>query len=305
MSGIVEIVVETPCLICRRLARYTVYHRANAAILARLGQPVTHRAANEIVFDLENLQEQVSVGVCACGVEGGELTSAEFAGRATREDLLHIADDHSYEVRRISLDGQVLWESDLERHDRIMAAPDPTPDQFLAAHARRMKEMDDTFDRLLAGLERMEEQERQAVSYIQAKALEYCVLGADGYRAEDALGEPDVLLGAGHLAAIDTGMRQFAAGRGFTPMEPLEGIPAAASHALMRVLHFDVIAQHARRSEDGLFFVDALHCQHMVTGHREIAVFSRVPTRRLIDMLENAREVDQVPGIDPLSGLEL
>jgi hypothetical protein len=100
-QGIVEIVIETPCFACQRLARYTTYHRADDALLVRLQQPVSHSDVHEIVFDLKHLHAQLPVGLCECGAAGQETTSAEFLDRATREDLLHIADDVSYEVRRI------------------------------------------------------------------------------------------------------------------------------------------------------------------------------------------------------------
>jgi len=41
MTGIVEIVMETPCYQCQRLARYTAFHRADEALLVRLRQPIS------------------------------------------------------------------------------------------------------------------------------------------------------------------------------------------------------------------------------------------------------------------------
>lgn len=300
-QGIVEIVIETPCFACQRLARYTVYHRANDAILARLAQPLSHSDVHEIVYDLEHMHAQVPVGLCECGANGQETTSVEFADRATHEDLNYVADDLAYEVRRLSLDGKTLWESDGELRKRIIETPDPTPDDAIARSRERQKAQQEVQAHLAEWLERAEDAEPPAASYIRAKAELFCRIGADTYRTQDAFHEPSSRLDADDLAAVCQGMQQIVDGLGFAPDVPLEGIPAESSHALVRTLHFQVVAQHARRSADGLFFLDALLCRHVVDG-RELTIYNRVPTQKLINMLSNAAPVDEVSAEDLLSG---
>lgn len=164
MSGIVEIIIDTPCYECHRLARYTVYHRANDDLLERLRKPISHRDVHDISAMLESQQEQVAAGVCECGAAGQETTSVEFRDKSSRDDLHYVAPDLSFEIVRLSLDGQTLWESDLEiwrkglgdiqqtpepaheagalSEQRIDPglAPDPTPDELIEKSKRRQRE---------------------------------------------------------------------------------------------------------------------------------------------------------------------
>lgn len=55
MAGIVEVVMDTPCAVCRRLARYTLFHRADELLLARFREPVHHSDVHLIVWELERL----------------------------------------------------------------------------------------------------------------------------------------------------------------------------------------------------------------------------------------------------------
>jgi hypothetical protein len=278
MSGIVEIVIDTPCYGCQRLARYTVYHRANDDLLERLRKPISHRDVHDICAMLEEKHEQVVVGVCECGAAGQETTSVEFRDQAIRKDLNYISGDLGYENVRLSLDGQTLWESDIEIWRKglgdILRTPDPTPDEALAHSDQRMAEMDAIQARLHAAFMALDDP--PGAEYIRSKARLYCRIGAMKYRASDALRQPDATLPLEKLAAIDWGMAQFADGLGFSAATPLT-VPAEYSHSLAAAVHFEVFAQMARRSTDGRSFLDALLCRHVIDG-REVTIFNRVPT---------------------------
>lgn len=110
--------------------------------------------------------------------------------------------------------------------------------------------------------------------YIRAKAQLYCRLGADVYRRVDALRHPPKSFRQGELGAVNLAMQQLADGYGLSASCPLT-IPVEHSHAVARVLHFEVVVQAARRSDDGVF-LDMLLCRHVVDGRR-IALFNRVP----------------------------
>jgi hypothetical protein len=256
MAGIVEVVMDTPCAVCRRLARYTLFHRADELLLARFREPVHHSDVHLIVWELERLHPQVPVGVCACGAVGAETTSAEFQEQACREDLNHVAEDQSYEIARLSLDGETLWESDLEQWRTGLVA---------ARQAHLSAAFEATND-------------PPGTAYIRAKAELYCRTGSQAYRAGDALANFAQPLSDEVLSTIDLGMRQLAGGEGLAATKPLN-IPVESSHSLPRALHFDVVAQMARRSEDGRFILDALLCRHVVDG-REAVLFNRVPVQQ-------------------------
>lgn len=278
MTGIVEIVIDTPCFTCHRLARYTVYHRADHDLLERLRQPVRHRDVHDIAAMLEGKSEQVPVGVCVCGAPGQETTSVEFRNHAKREDLSYVADDLSYENVSLSLDGETLWESDLQIWrkglDDILQTPDPTPDEALVKSVLRITELDAIQARLHAAFTVLDD-DPPGAAYIRSKARLYCRIGAMKYRASDALHQPDATLSLENLAAIDWGMAQFADGSGFSAHNPLE-IPVEFSHSALRAVHFEVHSQMVRRSDDGRF-IDALLGRHMIDG-REVIVFNRVRT---------------------------
>lgn len=276
-EGIIEVVLHTPCYACSRLARYTCYHRADEAILARLSQPLTHRDVHEVIAVLENLHPQVPVGRCHCGGVGQETTSAEFADRATRQDLNHVADDLSYDVRSLSLDGKVLWEGDLERRQRIMTAPDPSPDEFLAKQEARERVWNEVHARLNSL--RQDGEAQPATGYILGKAQLYCRIGADAYRAGDRFHQPDAQFTTEELTVIGCAMRQLANGIGLVADKPFVGIPAEFSHSVVRVLHFEVFAQRGERSDDGTYILDTLLCKHVADG-REAAFFNKVPARK-------------------------
>lgn len=276
MTGIVQIVIDTPCYGCQRLVRYTAYHRADAAILARLRQHISHRDVHDIVAILESQHEQVPIGMCVCGAPGQETTSVEFRNHAKREDLNYVADDLSYENVSLSLDGETLWESDLEIWrkglDDILQTPDSTPDEALVKSVLRMTELDAIQARLHAAFTVFDD-DPPGAAYIRSKARLYCRIGAMKYRASDALHQPDATLSLENLAAIDWGMAQFADGSGFSALNPLE-IPVEYSHSALRAVHFEVHSQMVRRSDDGRF-IDALFGKHMIDG-REVIVFNRV-----------------------------
>lgn len=277
MTGIVEIVIDSPCYTCHRLARYTVYHRADIHLLERLRQSISHRDVHDICGMLEEQHEQVAVGVCECGAAGQETTSVEFVERATRRDLNYVAPDLSFEIVRLSLDGQTLWESDLEQWrkglDEILDVPDPTPGEAAMKSEQHMSELDSIQTRLHAAF-MAQDDDPPGAEYIRAKARLYCRIGADTYRHADAFKQPDWRLSADNLAAIDAAMHQFADGYGFSPVNPLE-IPVEFSHSALRAVHFDVHSQMVCRSDDGRF-IDALVGRHMI-DHREAIIFNRVP----------------------------
>lgn len=281
MTGVVEIVMETPCYQCQRLARYTAFHRADEAMLTRLRQPISHGDVHDIAAILEAQHEQVPIGVCACGAPGQESTSVEFRDRAVREDLNYVADDQSFEMVRLSLDGETLWESDLEQWRKglndILEEQDPTPDEAMAKSDLRMAELDAIQSRLHAAFTALDD-DPPGAEYIRSKARLYCRIGAMKYRASDAFRQPDATLPLENLAAIDWGMAQFADGLGFSSITPLT-VPAEYSHSLVAALHFEVTAQMARRSTDGRSILDALLCRHVIDG-RELTIFNRVPTRQ-------------------------
>lgn len=279
MTGIVQIVIDTPCYTCHRLARHTVYHRANKDLLKRLRQPISHRDVHDIIGMLEEQSEQVAVGVCECGAACQETTSVEFRDQASCEDLNYVAPYLSFEIIRLSLDGHTLWESDLEIWRKglgdILRTPDPTPDEALAHSDQRMAEMDVIQARLRAAF-MVADDDPPGAEYIRSKARLYCRIGAMKYRASDALRQPDATLPLESLAAIDWGMAQFADGLGFSAATPLT-VPAEYSHSLVATVHFEVFAQMARRSTDGRSFLDGLLCRHVIDG-REVTIFNRVPT---------------------------
>lgn len=281
MTGVVEIVMETPCYQCQRLARYTAYHRADEAMLVRLRQPISHRDVHDIAAILEAQHEQVPIGVCACGALGQESTSVEFRDRATREDLDYVADDQSYEMVRLSLDGETLWESDLEQWrkglDEMLDVPDPTLGEAIEKSEQRMATLDAIQARLHAAFMAADD-DPPGAEYIRSKARLYCRIDAIKYRASDALRQPDATLSLGNLAAIDWGMAQFADGLGFSAATPLT-VPVEYSHSLVAAVHFEVTAQMARRSTDGRFFLDVLLCRHVIDG-REVTIFNRVPIQK-------------------------
>lgn len=277
MSGIIEIVIDTPCFTCHRLARYTVYNRADNDLLERLRKPVTHRDVHDICAMLEEQNEQTPVGVCECGAVGQETTSVEFHDIATREDLSYVAPDLSFELVRLSLGGEILWESDLEIWRKglgdILETPDPTPDEFITKSEQRLAEMDAIQARLHAAFIAVSH-DPPGAGYIRAKARLYCQLGAAAYRDADVFRQPYKRLSAENLAAIDAAMHQFRDGRGFSAGKPLE-IPAEFSHSALRAIHFDVTSQMARRSEDGRHLIDAQVGRH-VLDRREVVIFNRV-----------------------------
>lgn len=277
MTGVVEIVMETPCYQCQRLARYTAFHRADEALLTRLRQPIS---PHDVAALLEARHEQVPIGVCACGASGQESTSVEFRDRATREDLNYIAADQSYEMVRLSLDGETLWESDLEQWrkglDEMLDVPDPTLGEAIEKSEQRMVALDAIQARLHSAF--MVSDDPPGAEYIRSKARLYCRIGAIKYRASDALRQPDATLSLGNLAAIDWGMAQFADGLGFSAATPLT-VPVEYSHSLVAAVHFEVTAQMARRSTDGRFFLDVLLCRHVIDG-REVTIFNRVPIQK-------------------------
>lgn len=279
-TSIVTAVLETPCYGCHRLARYTVLHRADARLLERFATQITHGDVHEIIWELEHLHPQVAVGLCQCGAAGQETTSLEFVATATREDLGFVAPDLSFEICSLSVDGRLLWQSDAEfsRHpSQIAETPDPTPEQFFVAAETRIKILEECSDLSAVGRTRLENAESRT-GYIQAKARLYCRVGADKYRRQDALGEPDETFSTSKLATITTAMEQLAEGHGLAFDDPLEGVGASTAHALVRTLHFQVVAQHAQRSEDGLHFIDALTCQHIMNAKQRVTIFNRVPT---------------------------
>lgn len=280
MGGVVEIVYETPCFECLRLARYTGFHRADEALLTRLRQPISHRDVHDIAAILEAQHEQVPIGVCACGALGQESTSAEFSDRAVREDLNYVADDLSYEMVRLSLDGKILWESDLEQWrqglDKMLDVPNPTLGEAIEKSEQCMVGLNAIQVRLHAAFMMMDDP--PGAEYVRSKARLHCRIGTEAYRKADALKQPDKRLSPEHLAAVALAMHQLADGRGFSAANPLE-VPAEHSHAVFQTVHFEVVAQMARRSEDGRFFIDALVGKHMIDG-REVTIFNRVPIQK-------------------------
>lgn len=122
--------------------------------------------------------------------------------------------------------------------------------------------------------------EQPGVNYIRAKATMYLRIGADAYRSADAFHQPDIQLSEENLEAVEHGVAEIANGHGFVASKPLTSVPAKFSHSLTRLFHYQVIAQAARRSGDGLSILDALLCRHMVDG-REIVLFNRIPRTRL------------------------
>lgn len=277
-QGIAEIVMETPCYTCHRLARYTAHHRASEELLERLAAPLRHLDVHEIVWGLEELHQQVPVGRCACGEPGQETTSAEFSALATREDLNQVAPDLSFEICSLSLDGRRLWDWDGEQFSNLLSEtiepPDPTPEKFRVEAEARIKTLEECSTISDTALNSLGP--GQQSQYIRTKAQLFSQIGADAYRRQDALGEPNGSLSAGDLAAVTTGMEQLAEGRGFSPDHPLEGVCVSASHALTRTLHFRVMAQYARPFVDG--FMDVLRCQHIMNPQQQVTIFNRVPT---------------------------
>ncbi len=271
-QGIVKAVMETPCYGCQRMARYTVYHRASAKLLERLSAPIAHRDVHEVVWELERLQQQVPVGQCECGAPGQETTSAQFAMAATREDLDYVAPDLSYHICSLHLDGATLWRHNLD-HDRE-DAPDPTPDKFRNAAEARARTWAECADLSSAALRKPD----QASAYVRAKAHLFTKMGAEKYRRQDALNEPNASLDADDLAAIERGMGQLAEGHGFSAADPLEGVGIGGSHALVQALHLGIVVQSARRSEGGLSIIDTLLCQHLLNPKQQVTIFNRMPS---------------------------
>lgn len=274
MTGVVEIVMETPCYQCQRLARYTAFHRADEAMLVRLRQPI---CPHDIAAILEAQHEQVPIGVCVCGAPGQETTSVEFRDRAVREDLNYVADDLSYEMVLLSLDGKILWESDLEQWrqglDKMLDVPNPTLGEAIEKSEQRMVGLNAIQVRLHAAFTAMDD-DPPGAEYIRSKARLYCRIGMDSYRKSDAFKQPDRRFSPQNLAAVDFAMHQLADGQGFTAANPLE-VPAEHSHAVFQTVHFEVTTQMVRRSEDGRFFIDALVGKHMI-DRREVIIFNRV-----------------------------
>jgi len=122
--------------------------------------------------------------------------------------------------------------------------------------------------------------EQPGADYFRAKATMYLRIGGDAYRATDAFHQPDIRLSPENLEAIERGVAEIANGHGFVASKPLTDLPTQFSHSLVRLFHFDVTAQAARRSGDGLYFLDALLCRHVV-DRREIVLFNRIPGARL------------------------
>lgn len=129
--------------------------------------------------------------------------------------------------------------------------------------------------------------EQPCAGYIRAKAALFLRIGADAYRAADHFGQPDIRLSQENLTALERGVTEIAEGKGVSASNPLTSLPAEFSHSFAKLFHLDVIAQKARRSGDGLYFLDALLCRHMVDG-REIILFNMVPGARLRQAMEES-----------------
>lgn len=127
--------------------------------------------------------------------------------------------------------------------------------------------------------------EQPCAEYIRAKARMFHQIGADAYRASDFFGQPNIRLSQENLAALERGAAEIVEGKGFSASTPLTRLPAEFSHSLAGLFHYEVVAQNARRSEDGLYFLDALLCRHMIDD-REIVLFNRVPGARLRQAME-------------------
>jgi len=205
----------------------------------------------------------------------------EFSDRAVREDLNYVPDDLSYEMVRLSLDGKILWESDLEQWrqglDDILEEPDPTLGEAIEKSEQCMAALDAIQTRLHAAFMALDD-DPPGAEYIRSKARLYCRIGMDSYRKSDAFKQPDRRFSPKNLAAVDFAMHQLADGQGFTAANPLE-VPAEHSHAVFQTVHFEVTTQMARRSTDGRFFLDALVGKHMIDG-REVTIFNRVPIQK-------------------------
>lgn len=255
---LVSVVCRSPCRNCLRDALFLIVQPAVPEVVAWLNSPLLSEDVHNVMWMLEQAAPQFPIGTCPiCGAQSPETASESTLRFSRRIDLGHQADDLSFEYFRLYLGNRVCWTAD-DPQSRRCAGPESqwvnlTPSPEAASRAR---------------------------AYVMAKAKLFVALGADRYRAQDGLQEPDGGLSDFQMAGISWAIEQFAVGVGFDSATPLTRVPADVSHALMRELHFDILAQRAERTADGLHFHDQLLCQHVVDPTRRIIIHNRVPTRR-------------------------
>lgn len=104
------------------------------------------------------------------------------------------------------------------------------------------------------------EHEVMAQGYIEEKARR-CADEGLGERAELWLQSQ----GRDLVTAVQSGMRQIADGRGFSPESPLEGIGISAFYRMMTIIGFRCAGQELCDTVRGCF-LDKMVMKHEVTG---------------------------------------
>lgn len=99
-------------------------------------------------------------------------------------------------------------------------------------------------------------------AYIGSKARTFVEIGADAYRASDALGMPRQSLEESEAAGILHACQQVVEGRGFCEDRSIEGLDVSACHAFIATMHFRLVQQSARIDEG--WILDTLECQHQL-----------------------------------------
>src|SRR5687768_518737 len=102
------------------------------------------------------------------------------------------------------------------------------------------------------------------VRYVHFKAFLFLQYGPERYRQRDGLKQPPADSSEHTLDAIRRGCEQIFQWRGFLPDSPLEDIGVDGFYVLLRLFHFELVAQSATRAGAEMFFLDRMEMRHVV-----------------------------------------
>ena len=111
-------------------------------------------------------------------------------------------------------------------------------------------------------------------AYIRAKAELYCKIGAVKYNKARRGRKKDKDAPVAVSRAIDRGMEQIAAGRGWTVSIPLEDVGIEAFYDFCELFDIRVVRQ-AIAAMDADQIIDQMFLEHIVTGDT-ISLFNKV-----------------------------